>query len=171
MSPQHMNIPLSRRSIRTRLAYRFLRALKKLNKQRTGAVTSSTSSSIRDTCRRYHMVKMAAYASMASAVGSKRAWSRALLWKIRNRGLNRWLVKRNKSRALRGRSSSNAVERENPSKGSTVGLEEAHQELRKLVPGGEVMDVLSLFDETAHYIKCLTSQVQIMRNIVDFYSA
>ncbi|CDP03965.1 unnamed protein product [Coffea canephora] len=132
-----MNIPLSRRSIRTRLAYRFLRALKKLNKQRT------------DTCRRYHMVKMAAYASMASAVGSKRAWSRALLWKIRNRGLNRWLVKRNKS----------------------LGLEEAHQELRKLVPGGEVMDVLSLFDETAHYIKCLTSQVQIMRNIVDFYSA
>lgn len=166
-----MYIPWSRMSIRTRLAYRFLRSLKKLNKQRTGTATTSASPSARDTCRRYHMVKMAAYGSMASAVGSKRAWSRALLWKIRNRGLNRWLVRRNKYRALRGRSSSNAVAIENPSKGSTVGLEDAHEELRKLVPGGEVMDVLSLFDETAHYIKCLTSQVQIMRNIVDFYSA
>ncbi|TYJ27297.1 hypothetical protein E1A91_A07G176700v1 [Gossypium mustelinum] len=34
---------------------------------------------------------------------------------------------------------------------------------------GEAMDVCNLLDETAHYIKCLTTQVQVMRKIVDFY--
>lgn len=120
---------------------------------------------MRETYKRYHMIKMAAYASMASAVGSKRAWSRALLWKIRNKGLNRSFVKRSKIRALRERSTNL---KQNPSR--EFGLEEA-DELRKLVPGGEVMDLLSLFEETGHYIKCLASQVQIMRNILDFYSA
>lgn len=43
-------------------------------------------------------------------------------------------------------------------------------ELRDLVPGGETMDLNILLGETAHYIKCLTTQVQVMRNIVDFYS-
>ncbi|KAL3517886.1 hypothetical protein ACH5RR_020475 [Cinchona calisaya] len=148
--------PLSCRSIRTRFAYRFLRALKKLSKQRTST-----------TIRRYHTVKMAAYASMASAVGSKRAWSRALLWKIRNRGLiNRSLLKQSR----KTRASKRIVE-ENPKKGSNIfGILEEADQLRKIVPGGEVMDLLSLFDETADYIKCLTSQVQIMRKIVDFYS-
>lgn len=43
-------------------------------------------------------------------------------------------------------------------------------ELRNLVPGGETMDFCSLLDETAHYIKCLTTQVQVMRSIVYFCS-
>lgn len=42
--------------------------------------------------------------------------------------------------------------------------------LRKLVPGGEAMDLCNLLDEAAHYIKCLNTQVQVMRCIADFYS-
>lgn len=44
------------------------------------------------------------------------------------------------------------------------------EELRKLVPGGEAMDLCRLLGETAHYIKCLNTQVQVMRSIVDLYS-
>nr|GMD18752.1 transcription factor IBH1-like [Ipomoea batatas] len=44
------------------------------------------------------------------------------------------------------------------------------KELRKLVPGGKAMDLCCLLDETAHYIKCLSSQVEIMRNIADLFS-
>lgn len=108
------------------------------------------------------MVKTAAYASMASAVGSKRAWSRALLSKIRNNRRN-YKIRRESSS-----SSSSVVVKvkkpiiQNPSKA---------EELEKLVPGGETMDFCSLLDETAHYIKCLTSQVQIMRSIVQFYES
>ncbi|KAH1129757.1 hypothetical protein J1N35_001135 [Gossypium stocksii] len=39
----------------------------------------------------------------------------------------------------------------------------------KITNCGEAMDVCNLLDETAHYIKCLTTQVQVMRKIVDFY--
>lgn len=42
------------------------------------------------------------------------------------------------------------------------------EELRRLVPGGEAMDLYGLLDETAHYMKCLSTQVQVLRNIVDF---
>nr|XP_009780651.1 PREDICTED: transcription factor IBH1-like [Nicotiana sylvestris] len=137
---------LSRRSIKTRFAYRFLRALKKLNKQK-----KPNSNRV----KQYHKVKLAAYASMASAVGSKRAWSRALLLKIRNRGLTRALVKKR-------------VDEENPGEETGFGYT---NELRKLVPGGEVMDFYNLLDETADYIKCLSSQVQVMRNILDLFSS
>lgn len=43
-------------------------------------------------------------------------------------------------------------------------------DLRKLVPGGEAMDLCRLLDEAAHYIKCLNTQVQVMRCIADFCS-
>ncbi|KAL3328221.1 hypothetical protein AABB24_035717 [Solanum stoloniferum] len=119
--------------IRTRFAYRFLHSLRKLNQQ---ANTNS------------RRVKHAAYASMASAVGSKRAWSRAVLSKIRNRSLNRNLLKKKR------RSSE----------------ESRFGELRKLVPGGEVMNFYNLLDETADYINCLTSQVQVMKNILNLLS-
>lgn len=99
------------------------------------------------------MVKRAAYFSMASAVGNRRAWSRALLSNIRNR------IRTNRFH----RNPNNKKKEEEEEEGTT-------EQLKKLVPGGEVMDYCSLLDETAHYIKCLTSQVQIMRNILDFYS-
>ncbi|CAI9107291.1 OLC1v1006612C1 [Oldenlandia corymbosa var. corymbosa] len=153
-------IPLSRRSIRTRFAYKFSKALKELNQKRT------FSSSLEAYNRRCYMVKMASYASLASAAGSRRTWSRALLWKIRR---NKGLMRTNKSAAPRRRISSLISKKEeNPNNNGEdlLGLEG----LRKLVPGGEVMDALSLFDETADYIKCLTIQVQIMRKFVHFYS-
>ncbi|KAL3531040.1 hypothetical protein ACH5RR_010362 [Cinchona calisaya] len=149
MNPQ--NIHPNPRSTRTRFAYRFLRAMKKLNKQRTPPT------SIRETYKRYHMVKVAAYESMALAVGSKRAWSRALLWKIKNRGLKCSFLKRSKTRVLRERNTN--ILKENPSRKGTFGFQEEANELRKLVPGGEGMDLLTLYDETGHYIKCLTSQI------------
>lgn len=43
-------------------------------------------------------------------------------------------------------------------------------ELRKLVPGGESMDLCPLLEEVAHYIKCLSTQVQVMRCIADLSS-
>ncbi|MCD9646409.1 hypothetical protein HAX54_036218 [Datura stramonium] len=119
---------LSPSSIKTRFAYRFLRALRKLNQQKKP-----------NSRKQYHRVKLAAYASMASAVGSKRAWSRALLWKIRNRNLMK-----KKRRCYVS---------ENPRE------EIGFVELRKLVPGGEVMDFDNLLDESADYIKCLASQL------------
>lgn len=121
--------------IRTRFAHRFLRELRKLNIQK-----KNTNSQ-----KQYHRVKHAAYASMASAAGSKRAWSRALLLKIRNRNL----VKKKSRRSCE---------------------ETGFGELRKLVPGGELMDFYNLLDETADYIKCLTSQVQVMKSILHLFS-
>ncbi|KAH7518309.1 hypothetical protein FEM48_Zijuj09G0157700 [Ziziphus jujuba var. spinosa] len=43
-------------------------------------------------------------------------------------------------------------------------------ELGKLMLGGKAMEICKLLDETAHYIKCLTTQVKVMRRIVDFCS-
>lgn len=148
MTSQHVSFRHLHGSIKTRFAYRFLRALKKLNHPATKEITTTSF----ERCR---MVKLASYASMASAVGPRRVWSRAILKKIRNRGPIRPSFLR-KSR------------KQNPSKW-VCEIEEAKR-LRKLVPGGQEMEFCSLLDETAHYTKCLTSQVQIMRNMVDICS-
>lgn len=109
------------------------------------------------------MIRVASYASMASAVGSKRAWSQAVLRKIRNHTLHRDLKKKSGIHALIRRRKVGENPRNNLN---------SHQEndLRKLVPGGEDMDFCRLLNETAHYIKCLRTQVQIMKNIVDHCS-
>ncbi|KAI6694400.1 hypothetical protein NL676_022110 [Syzygium grande] len=107
---------------------------------------------------------------MARAVGTRRAWSRATLWRARN-GERRHNL-------LRGRcSKSNSRERslgKKKRKKEKRDIEEhgfGHAEkLQKLVPGGEAMDFCCLLDETAHYIKCLITQVKVMRSIADFYS-
>ncbi|CAA3001435.1 Hypothetical predicted protein [Olea europaea subsp. europaea] len=140
-------MPSNPNSIKSRFTYRFVRALKKLNKSR------GVSSSMKETYRRYHMIRVASYASMASAVGSKRAWSRSVLWRIK---------KKSRFHALRRRKAS-----ENPRNDINF-----HQDnvLRKLIPGGEDMEFCRLLNETAHYIKCLRTQVQIMKNIVDHCS-
>ncbi|KAL4558514.1 hypothetical protein LXL04_036715 [Taraxacum kok-saghyz] len=114
-------------------------------------------------------LKTAAYASMASVVGPKRAWSRAILWKIRNRGV----LARNKKRIHRistpirvhrhhprRRRNPNRVVHVDPFVNS--GLE---VKLRKLVPGAETMDPCGLLDENADYIKYLATQVEVMRNL------
>uniref|UniRef100_A0A5B7BCH5 Putative transcription factor IBH1-like n=1 Tax=Davidia involucrata TaxID=16924 RepID=A0A5B7BCH5_DAVIN len=158
MTPQRLSLNPS--SIKTRFTYGFIGALRRLNKHHRPASTSSSSSAI-EICRRYRSVKKAADASMASAVGSGRAWSRAMLRKIHNRrrGAN-YLANPRRSSAPHGL-------RKRSGRGGN--LFQANR-LRKLVPGGQTMDLHSLFDETAHYIKCLTTQVQVMRNILDFCS-
>ncbi|CAK9171242.1 unnamed protein product [Ilex paraguariensis] len=155
----HQHLPSNPRSIKTRFAIRFLQTLKRLNKNRP------ISSSLREIHGRYRIVKLAADASMASVVGSRRVWSRALLWKIRNRALRCNSMKRKRIHALRVRRRGGGG---HPTRESGFGQA---NDLRKLVPGGEVMDICSLLDETADYIKCLTTQVQVMRNIADLYTS
>ncbi|XP_057516678.1 transcription factor IBH1-like [Amaranthus tricolor] len=150
MNPHHHHdhqrtTPLNLKSLRTRFAIRFLRALKKIQiQEKTLNKNSGT-----ELTQSYHKVKVAADVSMAATVGTKRAWSRAILSRIRYRRV----VARRKKRAM-GRYKS-------PSQA---------QELRRLVPGGEAMDIQCLLDETAHYIKCLTTQVKVMRSIVNYCS-
>ncbi|CAA2965111.1 Hypothetical predicted protein [Olea europaea subsp. europaea] len=117
--------PSNPNSIKTRFTYRFVQALRKLNKTRSVSVSPS----MKETYRRYHMIRVASYASMASAVGSRRAWSRTVLWKIRNRTLHRTLKKKGKIHALRRRKV-----RENPRNSLNFHRE---NDLKKLVPGGE----------------------------------
>ncbi|KAL4558510.1 hypothetical protein LXL04_036711 [Taraxacum kok-saghyz] len=155
-------------ALKIRLAYRFLLTLNTLNAKKPPNFDHT------QIHRRSHRVKIAAYASMASVVGPKRAWSRAILWKIRNRGM----LARNKKRIHRISTPirlhrHHARRRRNPNRVVHVdpfvnsGLE---VKLRKLVPGAETIDPCGLLDETADYIKYLATQVEVMRNLVDLYS-
>ncbi|KAG2672677.1 hypothetical protein I3843_13G046600 [Carya illinoinensis] len=148
-------------SVKSRFTCGFLRALWRINRQRR-----TTSASSREICRRYLRVKVAADVSMASAVGSRRAWSRAiLLRKLRNKGQNGTVRVRRMSNILGMRKRNicgNKCTEE-------LGTCQAEQ-LRKLVPGGEEMDMCNLLGETAHYIECLTTQVKVMRRIAEILS-
>lgn len=140
--------PKNKHSIKTRFTYRFLRTLKQVN---TRYITARSNSST--TARRSLEIKHAANMCMAATVGSKRAWSRAMLSKIRRRRQmrSRRLKLRNPRRIYCGESET--------------------QELREIVPGGEGLDTRSLLDETAHYIKCLATQVEVMKDILQLYSS
>ncbi|XP_042016748.1 transcription factor IBH1-like [Salvia splendens] len=124
--------------LKKRLASRFLKAMGRLK-----CKMSPFPATIEEKRRRHRAVRGAAYASMASAVGPRRAWSRALLRKMKGRKRAR-------------RNPRNVDER--------FGLN--LNQLCDVVPGGEGMDSRSLLNETAHYIKCLVAQVQIMREIL-----
>ncbi|XP_030935687.1 transcription factor IBH1-like [Quercus lobata] len=141
-------------TIKSRFTRRFLRAFLKINRQRT-----RTPSSPMEICQRYLKVKLAADVSMASAVGPRRAWSRAMLAKIRHgvrAGSTSSLTMR-KRKIYHGKKST-----------KEVGIAGNAKMLRKLVPGGgEAMDTCSLLDETFHYIKCLSTQVKVMTRIAD----
>ncbi|XP_051134528.1 transcription factor IBH1 isoform X3 [Andrographis paniculata] len=116
--------------IKIRFAIKFLRAINRLN-------TTNTSRSV-DKYRRYHTIRAAACASMASAVGPTRAWSRALL---RTRSPHRFLANSRKIVAVAG------------------GGNPRENHLRRLVPGGDAMDSCGLLKETVHYINCLRAQI------------
>ncbi|CAA0805967.1 Transcription factor IBH1 [Striga hermonthica] len=120
--------------IKTRFALNFLRAMRRLNR-----------SGPSDACQRFHAIRAAATASMASAVGPRRAWSRAVLKKNRTRRA------KNPRRDVSG-----------------LGQED---DLRVLVPGGQGLDFCQLLSESAHYIECLRAQVQVMTDLLDRYSA
>ncbi|WCJ37245.1 hypothetical protein M5689_018396 [Euphorbia peplus] len=137
--------------IKSKFTKTFLQSLLKISKEIPAAP-------IFERCQK---VKTAANKSLASAVGSRRAWSRAILSNISRhhtlRQHRRWHrpASLNKRRCcLR--------------KGDR--FKEA-KKLRKVVPGGEAMDLYSLLDEAAHYVMCLNTQVQVMTTIADFCSS
>ncbi|KAG6522618.1 hypothetical protein ZIOFF_019764 [Zingiber officinale] len=124
------------------VALRFLRALSLVRRSGLGACSPSY---------RARGIRRAAYACMAASAGPRRAWSRALLRKIRRRpgrGLRR-------PRAV--------IWRHRPVGGGDR-LEVA---LRRLVPGGGCMEYCRLLEEAADYVKCLAMQVRLMQTIVD----
>ncbi|KAK4408714.1 hypothetical protein Sango_0452400 [Sesamum angolense] len=142
-------------SIKTRFALRFLRAINKLSNDNGTSPRPLNSADRRKRCR---AIRAASYASMASAVGPNKAWSRAVLRKIRNR-TKEMIKPRTRRGAARGSM--------NPRKELGLGQE---KELRELVPGGEAMDFRRLLNETGHYIQCLRAQVQVMRKILHYSS-
>ncbi|KAK9062070.1 hypothetical protein SSX86_019255 [Deinandra increscens subsp. villosa] len=172
MSPPKKPTSTNPNSLKIRLAYRFLHNLNNLNTKRSILYNTPIH-------HRSHRVKIAAYASMASMVGSRRAWSREILRKIRTQGM---LIARKKKRVdhttthhlhaagSKRRTSSN--DDPNPTREYVDPFGDSGQEvkLRKLVPGVERMDACGLLDETADYIKCLAAQVDVMRTLVDLYS-
>ncbi|XP_058093550.1 transcription factor IBH1 [Magnolia sinica] len=140
-----------RQSLKTMFAFRFLGALARINQRRSSSSAATT------IIKRSRRIKLAADASMASTVGTKRDWSRAVLRKLRNRSRPRTIPIRTKvSMAKRKRAFG----------GPQPELSQADK-LRYLLPGGKAMDFCSLLDETASYIKCLTTQVQVMQKIAD----
>ncbi|XP_031099898.1 transcription factor IBH1-like [Ipomoea triloba] len=169
MASSPHQLPLKRAAVKTRFARTFLRALHNLNADGAGASPGSAAQARR---RRSRKIKLAAYASMASAVGPRRAWSRAVLWRIRSRASLRRIPPAQRSSRSRRKPKpppSRTRRSRNDVRGGRLDSDKA-KELRKLVPGGKAMDLCCLLDETAHYIKCLSSQVEIMRNIADLFS-
>lgn len=161
MNPKSLSLR-PKTSLKSRFTKGFLQALKRIHGQRS---RSPNVSSPREMCRRYLSVKIAADASMASAVGSRRAWSRALLTKIRSHRAPR-VCKYSARRIDNSKKKKKKCE-----DGQEIGVNSEANELRKFVPGGEAMDICSLLDEAAHYIKCLNTQVKVMRRIANIYSA
>ncbi|KDP42886.1 hypothetical protein JCGZ_23828 [Jatropha curcas] len=148
----------SKSNTKTRFARGFLISLSKI---RTGNRIGPVSDG--EIRRRSRRIKIAAYSSMARAVGSRRAWSRAFLLKVRNRARFRGILKNRKmglKKKKRVTKSNNKVTRE---------ISKTDM-LRKLVPGGAAMDICGLLEETAHYMECLQTQVEVMQNIVDHCS-
>ncbi|KZV40080.1 hypothetical protein F511_26532 [Dorcoceras hygrometricum] len=160
MTSDHIPSLRNPSSIRTRLAHRFVRALKKLSMDRPSSPVS-----VSDRYKRYRMIRAAAYASMASSVGPRRAWARALLRKIRNRKTGNISMKRRGVRTCLVTKRTLLKPRDHREMGS-----QQENSLRGLVPGGEEMDFCRLLNETGHYIKCLRAQVKVMKNIIDLYS-
>ncbi|XP_057965794.1 transcription factor IBH1-like [Malania oleifera] len=159
-------LSLNPASFKTRFTRLFLQALARLNRPNPGS-SASSASSLRDFFRRQRKVKAAADASMACAAGARRAWSRALLRKCRQRLQRR--------RALGGKIGMSTVRKRSEVgnkgwEGIGSGSGQAH-ELRRLVPGGQAMEFHALVREAAHYIKCLNAQIEAMRSIADLYSA
>ncbi|KAL4380043.1 hypothetical protein GQ457_02G004800 [Hibiscus cannabinus] len=158
-------------SLKSRFATRFLRALTQIHARKPICSSSPT-----EIFRRYRRIKAAADKSMAYSVRSRRTWTGALLWKLRSRSCGRrsvktsTLVKSQQAKTRHEKQNKNTTPTTTGGHGVGFGVEATASELRELVPGGEAMDYCNLLDETAHYIKCLTTQVKVMKKIADFYS-
>ncbi|KAJ7957328.1 transcription factor IBH1-like [Quillaja saponaria] len=147
---------------RARFTTKFVRELLKIRNSRLsclGSVEEIRKCSLR--------IKKAAYSSMAHAVGSRRAWSKAVLFKLRNRARCQGLMKTNSSIYLAAKKKVSNKRRK-----VVIGDGEVSQvnKLRQLVPGGKSMDICRLLEETTHYVKCLSVQVKVMKSFVDHFS-
>lgn len=151
-------VTLNPKSCRIKFARRFLRSLAQIKKQKR----PSSSSSEEEIRKRSKRIKLAAYSSMARAVGPRMNWSRAFLFKLRNRVRHPKLVKKKKKRVIMRSNKASRSE-------SSVHMDRGNK-LRELVPGGKSMDFCSLLEETAHYITCLSTQVKVMQAIADHLS-
>ncbi|KAM5562931.1 transcription factor IBH1-like [Rosa sericea] len=155
-------------SLKSSFTKGLLGALSRINKHRQQPRSS------REIRKRHRLIKAAAYGSMASSVGNRRAWSRALLWKIRNQTRRGYAARRNIGSSTRQLSMKKRIcdlQKGNNSKNRVeVGGSGQVDKLRRLVPGGQVMDTCSLLEETAHYMKCLATQVKVMTRIVEVYN-
>lgn len=171
MSPSQQPKSTNPANLKNRFAHRFVRALNNLNHTKTSSHDHNN-----HIYTRSNHVKIAAYASMASVVGSRRAWSRAILLKIRNRSRNKRFYHKvinnchhHAKMCLKRRKKVNTNPKRlddfNPFR--NPGQE---SKLRKLVPGSETMDSWCLMGETADYIKCLVAQVEVMKTLVDLYA-
>ncbi|KAK4800204.1 hypothetical protein SAY86_025569 [Trapa natans] len=126
--------------------------------------------------RHSQRIKLAAYSSMARAVGQRRAWSRALMLKLKlsdkRKNRYRWLAARKMKQQKtlrRGCGRILATKRNRSEKGSPSRSCSGVDELRRLVPGGEAMDLGVLLEETAHFVRCLETQVRVMSIIADCF--
>ncbi|KAI3678649.1 hypothetical protein L6452_37950 [Arctium lappa] len=159
-SPQQQTTINPPTSLKIQLAYRFHQALNNLN---NGTNTNFDNTRIEKRSRR---VKIAAYASMASVAGSRRAWSRAILSKIRNRARNykkkvvfvvdrKIITGRRCRRRVLGftRRRNTKVKREDVVV-DPIGDSGLEVKLRKLVPGAETMDSYEYKVFPANLVSC-----------------
>lgn len=159
-------------SIKSRFTRGLVRALIRMKRKNNYQPCSR-----REMFRRYSRVKIAADKSMAVAVGSRRAWSRAMLWRIYHHHhhhqtwrYNQLMIKKRLAIDKKQKKKKKKLKKEEDDRQEEERGFGKAGELRKLVPGGEAMDLCCLLDETAHYIKCLVTQVQVMRSVDQFYS-
>ncbi|KAF9669500.1 hypothetical protein SADUNF_Sadunf14G0114000 [Salix dunnii] len=167
MTTKHVIATTHTRSIKNRFARRFLRSLLKMKRSNRLGIGTGTGFQSNEEIRKRNTqrIKTSAYRSMARVVGPRKIWSRALLFKLRNQariqvGLRKRCLVSRKKKVLRKETKVQVI-----SKGPNRA-----DNLRKLVPGGDSMDICSLLEETAHYIKCLATQVKVMQSIADLYS-
>ncbi|PKI59157.1 hypothetical protein CRG98_020422 [Punica granatum] len=141
--------------LKSRFARGFLRALARIHNLSPPPASSSSNQDF--ALRKCQRVKLAAYASMASAFGKRRVWSRAMLQRIRchSSSVRRGKVRQHMRTMRRSGKKRKKIGRELAAKAQDV------KKLRKLVPGGESMDLEGLLRETAHYVKCLVTQVSL----------
>ncbi|KAG6575326.1 Transcription factor IBH1, partial [Cucurbita argyrosperma subsp. argyrosperma] len=141
MASKSGRTPIRSTSSTLRLARTFLRSFANIKSQEPAILPSPP-----ELRRRSRRIKMMAYSSMARTAGPRCAWARALLFKLRTRARHRTLITRR---------------RHHHRSDDRVG------KLRRLVPGGESMDVCTLLEETGEYIQCLSAQVKVMKAICD----
>lgn len=130
----------------------FIQALARINRAAPKPTTPS--------CRT-KQIRRAAYASMAYTSGSRHKWSRALLIRLRQR---------QRLRSLRLLTVRRRVRIVTPAMSRPEEPARAEM-LRRLVPGGKSMEYCNLLEETADYMQCLRSQVQLMQSLVDAFSS